>query len=293
MARVLLLMVFAWAFSGGTAGAFGPADCPWVAADMSFRGSAVEQGQCLLTPQGESAGSHSLPSTFDALLGTEFGIPAEALERFFFSRRITDGAVGGPLRLRVSLSGGEAARYFVLHGVPRQVTAGTITGVEGAGPCFAGQPARLPEGGEEGQATARPDTGAFRPVIPGTAPLPQPCWHVAVWPNGRSVTLVDFFTPLRATRFELDYAGARAKGRFLHVLVLPQQGEAGVTEAQYARLAHIYMAASQRAGTWLVPAYAGVLDSGIDPGAHSPAGFDVQRWAHAVREAYRGALAVR
>ncbi|GFM37257.1 hypothetical protein DSM19430T_19410 [Desulfovibrio psychrotolerans] len=289
---MLALALCAWA---GTAGAFGPADCPWVAADMSFRGAAVEQGQCLLTPQGSSAGSHSLPSTFDALLGTEFGIPAEALERFFFSRRITDEAVGGPLRLRVSLSGGEAARYFVLHGVLRHGTAGSIAGIEGAGPCLAGKPAPVspPAEGKEGHAAVRPGATAPRPVISGAVPLPLPCWHVAVWPNGRSVTLVDFFTPLRATRFELEYAGARAKGRFLHVLVLPQQGEAGVTEAQYARLAHIYMAASQRAGTWLVPAYAGVLDSGIDPGAHSPAGFDVQRWAHAVREAYRGALAVR
>jgi hypothetical protein len=57
--------------------------------------------------------------------------------------------------------------------------------------------------------------------------------------------------------------------------VAPQPG---FSEAQYRRLALLYVAASLRAGTWLIPAYHAVLDSGFDGGHDDPQNFDLAVW---------------
>ena len=54
--------------------------------------------------------------------------------------------------------------------------------------------------------------------------------------------------------------------------------EPGFTRAQYRRLAEAYVAASLRAGMWLVPAYHATLDNGLPDGHDDPQNFDLPAW---------------
>src|SRR5262245_5065624 len=89
----------------------------------------------------------------------------------------------------------------------------------------------------------------------------------------------------------------RSQGLFIHVeniqprrsLDIGRPGndhvapDPGLTAAQYQRLALLYVAASVRKGTWLIPAFHAVLD--LNVGDHDdPQNFDVAVWAAALRE---------
>ncbi len=123
--------------------------------------------------------------------------------------------------------------------------------------------------------------------------------HVRVRADGSSETMHDFFSPLVATQFERKDGGVLARGRFLHVSVAaPSPGRPDCSDcadraAQYRRLALVYLVASRRAGRWLIPVDAGVLDRGYRGGASGPAEFSLEAWGTAVRAAYRELLSVQ
>jgi hypothetical protein len=129
----------------------------------------------------------------------------------------------------------------------------------------------------------------------------------SVAPQGRT-----FATPWRATRFEgTDLHGTRLRGLFLHIEnIQPRRcdpavtnccrtciikgkkqtccndaiaPEPGFTESQLRRLALVYVAASVRRGTWLIPVFHSVLDTEpripTDERHDDPQNFDVQAWA--------------
>ena len=98
----------------------------------------------------------------------------------------------------------------------------------------------------------------------------------------------DFEVGWRATKLERNL-GEAVRGRFLHVEnVQPRREdpsgpprndrigpEPGFTAAQYRTLALLYVLASVRAGTWLIPAFHANIDRGI-PNAHDdPQHFDL------------------
>ena len=118
----------------------------------------------------------------------------------------------------------------------------------------------------------------------------QAAAHVFVNRRGEVYLGHDFAMPWRATRLESRFAGNAARGRFIHIELIqprrsdPELGQGndaiaptpGYSEAQYRRLAQLYVVASVRGGTWLLPGFHAVLDSGI-PGAHDdPQNFDLE-----------------
>jgi len=260
-------------------GAVADATCYWDGGRMEFSGDRIQQALCL-TPAVRANGvvekvADGLPSTFDELVGREFDFTREAVEAYAARHGLRDDEIGGALSLRVSMARGNSARYFVLH--------------DSNGPDFGTNP-------------FTPDIN----VSPRINNLRQfgRRWHVLIGRDGSSATLIDFIKPLRSSYFETRDAGAKAKGRFLHVgLLLPVRSiendsvkkSDGVipapayTREQYRRLAQIYVAASSTAGQWLIPAYASQLNQyGRAPVLMGgPKGFDLTLWAKALRSVYR------
>ncbi|MFA9396402.1 MAG: hypothetical protein ACERJ1_17095 [Halodesulfovibrio sp.] len=253
--------------------------CYWDSGTMQFSGDSIQQALCL-TPAVRANGvvekfEEGLPSTLDELVGREFDFTREAVEAYVAEHGLNEGELGGALSLRVSRAHGEPALFFVLH--------------DSAGPDF-------------GTRTFSPDINVSTHIND----LHQfgRRWHVLIGRGGASTTLIDFFQPLRSTYFETRDAGAKAKGRFLHVgLIQPVRTnvddvkttssslipEPAYTKEQYRKLAQVYVVASSRAGRWLIPAYAAQLNKyGQAPVfMGGPKGFDLALWAKALRNVYR------
>ena len=108
---------------------------------------------------------------------------------------------------------------------------------------------------------------------------------------GASLAVRDFGTPGYASKLEKDKPSLT--GLFLHVeLVQPRHSvpgggkgndglapDPGFTRAQYERLALLYLAASVRKGTWLIPAFHAVLDTGFTSGHDDPQNFSLADWS--------------
>lgn len=246
--------------------------CKWNTSMRTFTGPALEQALCLLTPV-KATGSLSLPltalpSSLEELTGQPFSLPRQQVEKFLYQKNLAPQDYGGATGIRVSLAQGNAARYFVIHGTNH--------------PQFDIFPF--------------PSDINTSPIINNFKQFGRH-YHVIINRSGHAHTALDFFTPLRATRFERKKAGKKAKGLFLHVgLIQPlarlQDGthkipDPAFTKAQYQHLAICYIAASQRAGTWLIPAYAAVIDHSIAQGGKGPRGFSLVAWAEAIRIIYR------
>jgi hypothetical protein len=98
----------------------------------------------------------------------------------------------------------------------------------------------------------------------------------------------DFEVGWRATKLERA-VGEASRGRFLHVEnVQPRRTDPtgpphndrigpdpGFTHAQYRTLALLYVLASARAGTWLIPAFHANIDRGIEGAHDDPQHFDL------------------
>ena len=121
-----------------------------------------------------------------------------------------------------------------------------------------------------------------------------PKGHVYVNRLGRSVTVHDFAVANYASKLEKDKP--TLTGLFLHIeLVQPRRSdpaggkgndglapEPGFTATQYERLALLYIAASVRRGTWLIPAFHAVLDTGYPNGHDDPQHFSLAAWSAAI-----------
>ncbi len=104
------------------------------------------------------------------------------------------------------------------------------------------------------------------------------------------------------TKFARDRLKADAKGLQIHIeLVQPRRRDPrssnpdndliapdpGFSKAQYDRLAILYMAASIRRGTWLIPAYHSAVDAGIKDAHDDPQNFDLDRFASSLEHLIR------
>jgi hypothetical protein len=118
--------------------------------------------------------------------------------------------------------------------------------------------------------------------------------HVFINRQGAILLAHDFSVPWRATKFEMaTNFGSALKGLFLHVeLIQPRRRDArfgrrndflapepGFTTAQYDALALVYVAASERARFWLIPAFHAVVDDGIRDKHDDPQNFDLSAFA--------------
>jgi hypothetical protein len=259
---------------------------------LKFRGTDLEQAKCLLRPtepRGKSGKSLAvLPAPFEKVIGKPFRLDAARFEKYLAEINIKPDALGGSIgeKLSRSVAGDKPyARYFVIHDVSLNYCEDRTKLL------VADQP------NEVWNSTARwKNNDQAHLYITRDGKL--------IAPQGRT-----FATPWYATKLEKQNPD-RARGLFLHIENVqlrnvipdkngrtrefkeseneetkePRKGEClndydaqkpGLTQIQYSRLALAYIAASHRAGKWLVPAYHLSVDSGINDGHDDPQNFNL------------------
>jgi len=250
--------------------------CGFNAITMSFRGNALEQARCLMRHVrlgGLLDQATDLPGPLASRIGQSTAITPGALSFYLRAQGVDEADIGGPVAAPLSRTqDGLAAAYFVIHDTSE--------------PNLLGAP--------------------FPPDIdlPSWTPNEVSVWrkgeasvaHVFIARTGASITAIDFSQGWRATKLESRVVGVASRGRFIHIEnVQPRRSasndargdlapEPGFSDAQLQRLALVYIAASVRAGVWLIPAQHAVLDSGIAEGHDDPQNFDLARWAMFVDE---------
>lgn len=254
------------------------ADCGWDPVKLTFAGDERGQALCLLrpVPRGGVPGPprRALPRTLDRLIGTSPTIDGErlavllgaiGLDRAFLDRpvsRANDNAPDAP-----------AARYFVIHDTSSFLKVSAF-------------PADIDT------MAAINDLARFAGE--------NAVAHAFVNRTGAVLIGHDFAVPWRATKRERQ-AGIAAKGLFLHVEnVQPRRTDPagrqgndaiapvpGLTAIQYDRLALLYVAASVRAGHWLVPGFHAAVDDGIADAHDDPQNFNLNAFDRAVARLVR------
>lgn len=245
--------------------------CPFDAKSLSYAGTDLEQAKCLLRPVRKYAAfgarHGTLSEPFESLLGQPLTFGVAELAAHLEREGVPQDAVGGPITARIG-----KARYFVIHdtSTPNYKQATFPADIDHQTWSW------------NSMATYREAEGAKRQA------------HVFVGRDGSSFAQVDLSEPWRATKFEKK--GEALRGLFLHVENVQPRRSApgrdddavaplpGFTDAQSRRLALIYVAASVRAGKWLIPAYHAVIDAGIKDGHDDPQNFDLPAWAGHVGE---------
>ena len=248
--------------------------CKFIGSTLQFVGSAIEQAGCLLTPVKPFAHLGKplsrLPAPLSRLVGKPLNFTVSDFRGYLKYIDVKETDLGGSLGKQVSRARGgkksaPMAKYFVLH--------------DTSAPNFKSK--------------------AFPSNINNTAKFnnllrlkTKPGAHVYVNRRGESRTINDFRKANRATGREMRL-GRKAKGLFLHVeFVQPRRSHRrgkkgndamaptpGFTDAQLERLALVYITASVRRGTWLIPAYHAVLSNGLKNGHDDPQNFDLESWS--------------
>lgn len=265
--------------SGTIAHAADAKACSFDDKTLSFAGLPMEQALCLL--RRVSIRGHvgtaltELPAPLQCV-GKPSPVTKQRLRAFLVERHIDEARLGGDLdeplsRSHAGQQGAAPAGYFVIHDTSTPLT----------------KEADFPADINDAKWKFN-DLDEWIKRAGGKA-------HLFVNRVGESISAADFSTPRRATQFELKYPTDALKGRFLHVeLVQPRRsnpaGKAGndqisptpgFPDAQYERLALVYLAASVRGGTCLIPAYHAVLD--LEKGDHDdPQSFSLDRFAAAI-----------
>jgi hypothetical protein len=247
--------------------------CGFNAITMSFRGDALEQARCLMrhVRQGGVLDEPAdLPSALSARIGRPTEIAPIALRAYLHAQGIDEADIGGPVTDAMSGTlDGLPAAYFVIH------DTSTPNLLDAPFPADMDMPSWAPN-----------DVSVWRNGEASVA-------HVFIARTGISITAIEFSRGWRATKLESRVVGVASRGRFIHIEnVQPRRSteggaasndtlapEPGFTDAQLQRLALVYIAASVRAGAWLVPAQHAVLDSGIADGHDDPQNFDLARWS--------------
>ena len=259
---------------------------------LRFQGSDMEQALCLLRPslgQGERGPKiTTLPKPFDELVGRSTTPAVGLLREYLKQLEIPEDAVGGNLDGAVIGSDvGDSqkpkvipAAYFVIHDTS--------------------SPDKIPPGKMPADINSKSwkynDIWDEEVYDVNKFPLQV---NLIIGRLGSSRTLNDFgkrrvkaATALESSKPNYGFTVeqmSRAKGVFLHVEnVMPRQlGPAcpvkdgcygpnpTLTDAQYERLALVYIAASVRAKRWLIPAYHVNIHNDHD----DPLGFDLAKWA--------------
>ncbi|WP_425229541.1 hypothetical protein [Sphingomonas sp.] len=251
--------------------------CGFDVGRRAFAGTPREQARCLLrhVGQGASFGSSDLTSYLAGVVGEATQPGLTQVARYLDVHHV-DAAheLGGPLR------GGLQAAYFVIHD-----TSSPNCSQPGACAVLGAFPANM-------DAAEWPDNRSFGGYLRDPASLKA---HVITNRTGGSLTARDLAEHQSHTRFDYCFDAPAKRNLFVGVEnIQPRIGSParpapgrpvndavapvpGFTDAQYERLALIYIVASARHGRWLVPAYHAVLDPYYDPpSAHDdPQHFDL------------------
>lgn len=243
--------------------------CPFSAAALQFAGTALEQAQCLLRRVKVVGNIDDTPAQLPTVLASRVGnavdIAAASLNAYLSAKGIDTADIGGALNGPVSTTAaGKKALYFVIHDTSDEVRA-------------------FPNNIND--ASWPPNNLANRSIAAA---------HVFINRVGQSATGHNYSVAWRATKREQQLGGA-LKGLFLHhELIQPRiKGgfgfhavgpQPGFTTATLDRLALCYIAASIRRGSWMIPAFHCVLDTGIPDGHDDPQNFDLFQWGGAIEK---------
>ncbi len=260
--------------------------CEFDKTKLSFKGNAIAQARCLLRPLSiyGAAGDElkELPQPLEKLIGKKVKVDKTKLREYLKSNNIKEEDLGGLLDSKLSfakLSDGKTvqARYFMLHDVST--------------PNYLEKP--FPENINTADWLLNDLEKRWRNVKVA---------HVFINRLGNSVTTVDFGSVLSeknfGTKFARDILKADAKGLQIHVeMVQPRRShpdgfkgndgiapDPGFTQAQYDRLALVYLSASLRKNEWLIPSYHATMDAGIKNAHDDPQNFNLEQWATSLDE---------
>ena len=277
----LLLIV-----SGASVGAPDRGGCRFNHAAMAFQGQPLQQTECLLRSVGKwgkiGAAPAVIPASLADIVGTPVGPLQDTLKAYLSVNQLSAQQLGVALEGGLSATPVDpgpsvAARYFVIH--------------DTSSPNLARAAAFPPD-----------DAPALNQLSQYAGS--QSVAHVFVSRTGKNQLGHDFAVPWRATKFETSVLGVQGKGLFLHVeLLQPRRAEPtgpagndaiaprpGFTPEQYTNLALLYVLASARGGTWLIPAFHATIDKGLPNGHDDPQNFELERFGDALA-ALRASLA--
>ena len=255
--------------------------CKFDEKTFQFVGNPIEQARCLLRPNkiggNLDAELKKLPKPLEKLIGEKVKIKKEILRQYLQNNKIDEQTIGGSLNkplARAKLPNGKAIQtlYFLIH--------------DTSSPYL--QDAPFPDNF---------DTDASWNGNDLTVWLNQPVAHIFVNRLGESLTTTPFDETVRkgwGTKFARDFLKADGKALQLHIeLIQPRRRDdkdanpnndliapfPGFTEKQYEKLALLYIAASFRRGTWLIPAYHSAMDAGIRDAHDDPQNFELEKFA--------------
>jgi hypothetical protein len=261
------------------------APCKFDEKTLQFAGTSVEQARCLLRPNkiGGVLGEQlkKLPKPLENLIGEVFRIKKENLRKYLQKNKIDEETIGGnldrPLALAKLPSGEQIPTlYFIIH--------------DTSSPYLKDAP--FPTGFDHDKNWKGNDLTIW---------LKQPVAHIFVNRLGESLTTTPFDETVRkgwGTKFARDFLKADGKGLQIHIeLIQPRRRDAtkpnpdndlfapfpGFTDGQYERLALLYVAASARRGSWLIPAYHSAIDAGIKDAHDDPQNFELAKFAEKLK----------
>jgi hypothetical protein len=260
--------------------------CKFDETTLQFVGTPIEQARCLLRPNktGGVLGDElqKLPKPFEKLIGKKVEIKKESFRKYLQKHKIDEETIGGNLDKPLAaakLPSGEAIQtlYFIIH--------------DTSSPYLKDEP--FPDNLNEDANWKGNDVSIW---------LKQPVAHIFVNRLGESITTTPFDETVRkgwGTKFARDFLKADGKGLQIHIeLVQPRRRDTknanpendliaplpGFTDGQYERLALLYLAASVRRGTWLIPAYHSAIDAGIKDAHDDPQNFELKRFAEKLKK---------
>jgi hypothetical protein len=256
--------------------------CDFDPETLQFKGTPAEQAACLARPVyqfGQIAKEPAtLPPDFLRRVGTALDLPKRA-EVAAYAQAIgfaMEFGIGIPLPLSHANDNDEsapAARYFVIH--------------DTSAPNYTSRP--FPDNIDGDRSINSLNRYRCSNSIERA--------HFFINRQGQVLKGHDFIVPWRATKFETAANfGLKLRGLFVHVELLqprrsvPKRGwlndfqapTPGFSEMQYRRLALAYIAASVRAGHWMIPAFHAVIDEGIYDKHDDPQNFEFAKFNEAI-----------
>lgn len=258
--------------------------CPFDLAKGTYQGTLVEQARCLspefggkLDRRDESGGKTrgSLGSPLEELVGKPATIDKAKLSGLLKDAGLADfaEALNKPLSRDAA---GRSARYFVIHDTSTNFS-------------FKPFPADDAESMKKLGAKWKDGT-----------------WRAHAWVNrlGAARVTYDFSVRLPNAVVKFERLHPELKGLYIHTEMTQPRKSAtknpkndavipvpAFKDAQYSTVALLYVAASARAATWLVPAYHVAIDWGLEDGHDDPQHFDFAKFSAAI-EAVRNKLTV-
>jgi hypothetical protein len=246
---------------------------------LSFSGEPAQQAACLVRPVGPWARLGPLLESLPPALAARVGRSSAAIDRVAVAallarlrieKEFTNFLLYPVSRAQDDDPFAPTARYFVIH--------------DTSGPNLGGR--SWPDDIDDNVAIN--NLGRYRCADA------HEIAHVVINRAGGMLVGHDFSVPWRAMKFErATKFGTALKGLFLHVeLIQPRRGAGGgdgaapvpgFSDAQYNRLALLYLLASVRAGEWLIPAYHAVIDNDIRDGHDDPQHFDLEVFARSLQ----------